>query len=360
MQALADFANREVQVDAWISLFAHFGHVGQLRGRKAVILPDLIPLIFPQFAQEYWVDGGQFDVWRGSIERALSKCDIVITFSRHVARDHAVRLMGVPVDHVLGIPHAPPDLNSLLPLGGRRRGDTVSRRHAGGILRQEAARRGWDYLYDFPFEQTPYVAVSTQDRPTKNIGVVAEAVRLLLRRERIDLKLLITAPLHFGATWTRLPGLIERHQLQFDVVSVPHLLREAHAALYHCAALTVHASMFEGGHGPFPFYESVSVGTPCLMGRGPHVEELLEDEPELREFAFDPYDVEELVTLIRRTLVAREEALARQLGVYKRLRQRSWAQVAEEYAAAAIGDSLPATSTGRKGRRDRLFGEKIE
>jgi glycosyltransferase involved in cell wall biosynthesis len=336
MQALADFANREVQVDAWISLFPFYVAALALEKPKALILPDALPFDFPLGWLEDWGEDGHWPQWQAAVSRLADGCDSMITFSRHVAREHGVRLLNLNPTKMNVIHLAPPDLNSLLPLGGRRRGDTISRRHAGGILRQEAARRGWDYLYDFPFEQTSYVAVSTQDRPTKNIGVVAEAVRLLLRRERVDIKLLTTAPLHFGAAWTRLPGLIERHQLQFDVVSIPQLLREAHAALYHCAALTVHASMFEGIAGALPFYESVSVGTPCLMGRGPHVEELLEDEPELREFAFDPYDVEELVALIRHTLVAREEALSRQLAVYERLRQRSWAQVAEEYAAAIL------------------------
>ncbi len=223
------------------------------------------------------------------------------------------------------------------------------------MLRAHARARGWRYLQDFAFEDARYVVVSTQDRVTKNIGRAADAVLRLLRRDRIGIKLFTTASLHFGADWTLLPGLIEREQMHRDAISVPDLPREVHAALFHCAAAVLHPSFFEGIVGALPFYEAVSVGTPCLLARGPHTAELLAEEPGLSPDTFDPYDVDGLARLLRSLLEGgREEVLARQSAAFERLlRRRNWGQVAEAYANAAVGglagEALGAASaaTGR-------------
>ena len=132
-----------------------------------------------------------------------------------------------------------------------------------------------------------------------------------------------------------MPAIIEAQQLQFDIVSTPDLPRPEHAALYHGAQLVIHPSFFEGGHGPFPFYEALSVGCPCLMARGPHTEELIAGEPELERYLFDPYDISGLAKLISATLAERETVLTHQLGILKRLKERTWADVAIAYGAAA-------------------------
>ena len=115
-----------------------------------------------------------------------------------------------------------------------------------------------------------------------------------------------------------------------------NLPREVHAALFHAAAVTVHASFFEGIIGCLPFYESVSVGTPCLFARGPHTSELLATEPELARFTFDPYDTDGLCRLIKQTIDKRDSVLKVQAGVYARLRSRTWADTADGYVAAAL------------------------
>ena len=58
-----------------------------------------------------------------------------------------------------------------------------------------------------------------------------------------------------------------RAHLQTDVISVPGLPSDVHAAFFQLARLTVVPTMFEGGF-PFPFCESLSVGTPVVSGVG--------------------------------------------------------------------------------------------
>jgi glycosyltransferase involved in cell wall biosynthesis len=235
------------------------------------------------------------------------------------------------------VPHPPIDLLPALPFLHDRRGNAETRRRAADLLRQETTRRGLTYLRDFPFEEVPYCMVSTQDRATKNIGLICDAVHELVRQQRISLKLITTAPMRGDEAWQRLPRFVMANQMQLDILSLPDLGRLEHAALYHCAALAVHASFFEGGNGVFPFYEAVSLGTPCLMAEGPHIQEMLEDAPELERYVFDPYDHVGLASLINRTLTERVAALDVQAAAYERLTRRRWGAAAKEYAAAAIG-----------------------
>lgn len=339
---LVVFANAAVSVEGWLILFPHFSRGTRLAGRKATIFPDAIPRLFPNFGLGAWDEEGDHTVLMRKVAETLSASDALVTFSKHVARDQAHRLFHYPEERIHVVPHALPDLAGDLPVDNPRRGTTISRRTAAEFLRSHAQERGLRYLSTFPFEEASYVVVSTQDRMTKNITSAAKAVLDVLRRQRKDIKLITTAPLHFGAEWTELPGLIEREQAPLDVVSFTRLPRREHAALYHCAALAVHPSFFEGGRGPFPMSEALSVGTPCLFARGPHVDELLEEAPELRIDTFDPYAPLELAHLLADRLTDRNTMLDRQSPILERLiAQRSWADVALEYALAASGRAGP-------------------
>ena len=333
---LAAFANEHVPVEAWLTLFPNFSGAKLLDAPVTVIFPDAIPKVFHEFGYEAWGPEGPHYQWESDIRDLLSHASRAITFSNHVASQHVHELFDFPSEQIAVLEHAAPDLEPLLPyMQGRRRTDS-SRRRAAELLRDECAKRAQPYLRDYPFEQVPYVAVSTQDRVTKNIQLVARALQLLVRERRRDLKLLMTAPLHFEEHWTALPSVVEEALSHFDVISLPDLPREEHAAFLHCAAVVVHPSIFEGGHAPFPFYEAVSVGTPCLMAYGPHIAELALTEPAIREFCFDPNDADGLADLIVATLSKREETIAAQQEIYARLRQSDWTSVARAYAETAL------------------------
>jgi len=338
LSELADFANRNVPVEAWIVTFPHFSGSLHLTKPKATLYPDALPYDFPLGWNEEnaWGPDGSWPKWRRTATNVMAETAVVITFSRHVAERHAGPLCDVPLKKVRVIPLAPPDLAPLLPFVTNRQQTAESRSRAADILRKYATEQSLDYLRGFPFEEVNFVAAATQDRPTKNLGLTAEAVRRVVRERRGNLKLFMTAHLHVGATWTKLPEIVRRGQFHHDLISLPDLPRDVHAALFHCATVVVHSSFFEGIVGSLPFYEAASVGTPSLLARGPHIDELLETEPTIEPFVYDPYDIDRLADLIVDVASNRETYVKAQAEVFGRLVQRSWSEVATEYAQAAL------------------------
>ncbi|WP_010544156.1 glycosyl transferase group 1 [Sphingomonas elodea] len=346
--ALADFANDHVPVEAWISIFPIQLFAARLNAPVAVIFPDAIGLAYHDYADAAWNAEGHAERWRRLVAKNLPLLGNIITFSDHVAREQVVRFFGVDEDRLRIIPHAPPSLDGILPFVKNGKKTPESLFKAATLLRRHAAERGWRYLVDFPFEESSYIAVSTQDRVTKNIRIVADAVAIANAKGGTGIKAFVTAKIDFHARFTPLPGAIEVARSFYDVVSVPDLPRDVHAAFYHCAQLTVHPSVFEGGRGVFPYYESVSVGTPCIMAKGPHVTEFLDDAPEFAPYCFDAYDAVRLAELIERVSVNCDEVTQHQQDTYARLRQRDWAQVADEYAVAALTSKQPASLTSEQ------------
>ena len=337
--ALALFANAKVPVEGWVITFPHFTGSMWLEQSKAVLMPDAIPFDFPLGWIQEWTEGGFWPTWRKRAQKVCASADAVINFSEHVANRHTIPLLGIERRKIKVVPLAPPDLIKALPFVKNRRQTAESRGEAAAILRHHAATRGLNYLRNFPFEECTFLVGATQDRPTKNLGFVADAVERMIRKEGEDVKLFLTAPFNFAADWTRLPRIVEHRQLTKDVVSMHNLPREVHAALFHAASLTVHASFYEGIIGCLPLFESISVGTPCLFARGPHSDELLDAEPGLSPFAFDPYDTRALIDLVTSTLADRESALSIQQEICARLRKRTWADVADGYVEAALAGS---------------------
>lgn len=338
MVALAHYANAEVQVAGWVVTFPFFKASVHLKGAVSVLFPDAIPFDFPSGwpGAANWGEGGHWDRWFRDCSAVMNRAGAVITFSQHVADRHVRRLFDVPASKIHVVPLAPPDLSSLVPFTRRRLRTGQSRVAAARVLREHARERGWRYLADYPFEEACFTVVSTQDRPTKNIGAAAAATLQVLRCARRDLKLFVTAPLHYGADWTQLPGIIEGEQAPLDIVSVTDLPRPVHAALYHCAAFTLHPSFYEGIVGALPFFESISVGTPSLLADGPHTRELLADHPGVGSYVFDPYDINGLAGAMLRVMDERPSVIEDQIQHYEHIRRRTWADVAEGYAAAAL------------------------
>lgn len=336
---LAAYANSHLPVDGWINTFPHFTGSRLLNQRKVAMLPDAIAYDFPigWDNAHHWGPEGEFVTWRKIAHDTLADAQAVIAHSKHVAQRHGVKLLGLDSNVIRVVPHAPPDLAPVLPFIKDRQKTTETRKQAAGILRDYAAVKGIDYLRQFPFEETPFAALATQDRVTKNVGRAAEAIHRMVRRDRQNIKLITTAPVHSGATWTLFPGVVEGQQTQRDILSLPDLPREVHAALFHCAAVVIHPTFYEGIVGTLTFYEAVSIGTPCIMGVGPHVRELMETAPELSALTFDPYDIEAMIALVRDVLSDPDKAWNSQVPAYENRRRRGWDQVARAYAEAALG-----------------------
>ena len=334
--AMALYANARMPVDGWVIPFPHFESSVYLEQSKAVLVPDALPYDFPLGWIDQWQADGFWPTWREKAARVSASADAVINFSDHVAHRHSGPLLGVASEKIHVVPLAPPDLAEELPFLHARSRSRTSRDQAAAILREHARQSKLPYLTDFPFEECDFVIDATQDRPTKNLGMTIDAVERIVRRDRRPLKLIMTAMIHFGEEWTRLPGIIEGRQFNRDFAVMRDLPRTVHAALFHAAAVTVHASFYEGIIGCLPFYESVSVGTPSLFARGPHTTELLAQEPGLTPFTFDPYDVPALQRLICDTIDNREDVIRVQQEICTRLRQLTWADTADGYVKAAL------------------------
>lgn len=337
MAAAALYCNDHIPVEGWFVSFPFFTGAIHLSKPKATLMPDALGYDFPSgWSANDWSETGGQVTWRERSAKVLAASDVAITFSRHVAERHVVPLLNTPMEKIRVVPLAPPDLSELLPFIENRRRTPATRQAAADLLRQYMAIKGVDYLQDFPFEDVPFVVTATQDRITKNLGRVAEAVRRLVRERRQNIKLLLTAKIDSASDWSLLPRIVDQHQLNRDLISLHDVPREVHAAMLHCAAVTVHPTLFEGIIGALPFYESLSLGTPCVMARGPHVSELLAAEPDLEPYIFDPYDIDGLADLILMARDNRTAMLDAQLPIFERLRRYDWHQVAEAYAEAAI------------------------
>ena len=337
--AFADFARKlavAAPVDGWLVLFPFHSAGALLPKPRAVLFPDAIPYEFPLgWPEAAWLPGGPLDRWAARCKFMLAQGDPVITFSRHVAERHAGAIFGVSGDRRRVIPHAPPRSDQLLPfLPEDRRHTRASRVAAAELLREHTATSENPYLHDFPFEDVRYLVVSTQDRPNKNISLVVEAMRRLIKRDGIGLKLFLTAPMG-GPTSARYDQL-EALGLQHDILSLPLLPPPVHAALMHAAELIVHPAVFEGGSCPFPLSEGVSVGTPCIFSDGPHTREF-QQQYEIGDVVFDPYDAEGLASLIKSSLADRAALLDRQRSLVAEVSRRDWGQVTTEYVDAVLG-----------------------
>lgn len=336
-EELAAFANNHVSVAGWMTLFPSYTNAQLLEAPVTAIFPDAIPLCFPEINESAWLHNGHQTTWVRKVTELLHSAQNVITFSEHVAQQQVVKLFKFDRARTHVIRVAPPDLAPLLPFLQDRRATSETKMRAAALLRKHASSQSWEYLTDYPFEDVPYIAVSTQDRVTKNIKVVADAAHKLIRDERFDTRVLMTARLLLETDWTPLPQLVTTQQLHREVISIPDLPRSEHAAFYHCAEVAVHPSIFEGGMGTFPFYEAVSVGTPCLMADGPHQREMTNQVPAIGAYVFDPNDPDTLAKLIKRVRAERDGILEEQLAIYRKLSERSWGDVAREYAKVATG-----------------------
>ncbi len=337
IREMAAYANSRVPVDGWLVFHPLFRGPELLNEPRAIVFADALSLVFPVTEAALWSDTGALTQARNRLREVLTSTPAIVCFSRHVA-DDIFNVMGVRHPNVHVIPHAAPSVSDFLPYlrAAPPLSSPSSLRHAADVLRATALSKSNKYMASFAFEDSKYFVVSTQDRVTKNIGLAVEATLKLLRRDMQDVKMITTAPIHWGQAWTRLPSLIEDNMLMMDVVSMHDLPRPAHAALYHCAQLAVHPSFFEGGQSVFPFFEALSVGCPCIMARGPHTEEAMSSEPELERYLFDPYDPDSLAHMIKSVILDRDAVLDHQLSILKRIRRRTWGDVARAYGDAAV------------------------
>jgi glycosyltransferase involved in cell wall biosynthesis len=181
-------------------------------------------------------------------------------------------------------------------------------------------------------------------RPHKNLFNLLTAFDALVRERYLPLKLFTTGNMTYAAPHVQ--SFLTERCLELDVINVPDLPSDIHAAFYGLAELTVVPTLFEGGF-PFPFTESLSVDTPVVMSNIPAVREVLPDQ--LVPLAlFDPYDPNSIADRIQWALEHRAELLREERTAYDELTQRTWDDVVKEYF-----DVFRSVADGRREQRSR-------
>lgn len=325
---------RRAKVDVWYVPHPQWSRSELVKRPLVVSLPDFVFADFPsQLKSENLRD---YEQTYRRVRRSIRSAARAVCFSEQVRISHAQALFDVNPSRCRVIRHAPTNLNDAL-LGAAEQWGNNTRlaslvviRDFLYVLRKEGKTTtpGIDYLERLPFHELPFLFVSSQIRLHKNFGNLLRAHADLVLKRRINLKLVTTGSL---ARHDDLYDMVVRDGLTYDVVAIPRVPKEVHAALYHLASLTIVPSLFEGGF-PFQFAESLSVGTPVLMNAIPPV---LEDLPQeaIDKSVFDGYSPIAMADKIEWALSSREELLALQRPHYEAMTRRTWGDVADEYEA---------------------------
>jgi glycosyltransferase involved in cell wall biosynthesis len=299
------------------------------------VVPDLVYADFPTLFTPAWVE--RVD---RRIRQLVPRAAAVLSYSQHVASRHVVGYLGVKPERVRVIPHAPFDAGARLDAARAATGEDRPR-IARALVRDFLAGRARDrdgledgrraYLRDLPLDEIDYLFVSAKLRPTKNYLNLLRAFERLLRRRYRNLKLVMTGATEGGFDAGGVRRYLSETRLDLDVLSVPDLPSNVHAAFLHLAALTVVPTLFEGGF-PFPFSESLSVDTPVVMSAIPVTRDVV--PPDLWPvMLFDPYDLDSIAERLEWGLDHRQELLERQRPLHAALCRRTWAHAADEYLA---------------------------
>lgn len=352
LERLCRKARRRRDIRAWLVPLPGSAHAAELRAPLVVAVPDLVYVDFPTLYPKAAVD-----VLDARVRAVAERAAAVVSYCEHVRSSHVVRHLGVAAERAHVIVNAP--MNAGREMGAASEEDR--RAAAAAILAEHFRGRrepqgafppGGAYLVDFPFAEIDFIFASSQVRPHKNYVNLIRAFTLLLRRKRMPIKLFFTGRWEDDCTGMR--ELVASQRLWLDVVSVPDLPPEVHAAFYRLAAVTVVPTLFEGGI-PFPFTESMSVGTPVVMSSIPVTRERIAADLAAL-MLFDPYDPTDMAEKIAWALDHRQALAERQQELYATLCRRTWDDVAREYLAllrqvAARAGSMPARQEWGGGAR---------
>jgi glycosyltransferase involved in cell wall biosynthesis len=327
-QNLSKAANKNKQIDGWFIPYPRNVHIADLEKPVIVAVPDLVYLDFPSnFAKEF----PELNNAHGEIVDTIHKASSIITYSEYVKDNHLLNHRLKTAEHIDVIPHAPIDIRGQITNWDWVEIKDLKYKAAINIKNyleknQVGSDSEWEYLQSLPFGEFDYLFVSSQTRPHKNHLNTLKAFRNLLRESYRNTKLIFT-----GQISPEMQSFIDEEKLHFDVLSIPKIPPREHASFFACARLVIVPTLFEGGF-PFVFSEALSVGTPVLISNIPVVKEVLPEE--LQEIAcFDPYDIQDMTQRMEWALDNSDRLFTEEQKVLNDQCQRTWDDVAKEYAA---------------------------
>lgn len=306
------------EIEYWFVPNVFWKECLKIRKRRVIVVPDLV---YAEFPQCYYTEPVVFTNIQ-NIEYFLKKKPAVVCYSNHVKDRHLVQLRDYKPRRITVIPHGVVDISEHLKMGLPPK----------EIIEVYLRRKGYlvpniSFLRQYNFEEGRFIIYSSQYRYHKNIIALLHVLEILLRREHINVNLVLTC-----SNYMQLEPYLVKMNLVREVIFLPRVPENVLAALNALALLHVNPTLFEGGF-PFTFGEAYSVGTPSVMSDIPVTREYVDDEL-AKKMLFDPYDYEDFAAKVKWGIEHREELYAMQKPLFEKFEQRSWDTVAEDYVKA--------------------------
>jgi glycosyltransferase involved in cell wall biosynthesis len=334
-QSMAAHIDSEPEIGACFVLFRTWFGAALIRSKPYfVFIPDIVMVEFPQYFSAALT---RYIIRK--IHTTISHCHGVITISEHVRQAHLIPHLKIAAEKIHLLRNPPLLLSQFLPSGiTKNQTHTMLLAH----LRQYFQTTAFTQCYQqHPHWQNMVEALAwtnhtllyypTQLRPYKNIITVLQALALLKQSGHHPISLVLTADITREKS---LMSCIAQEDLWQHAVLLPRLDQTTHALMYKKARLTVAASLFEGSF-PFPFSESLSVGTPVIMSR---IAVVTDELPEHLQsiMLFDALDPNDLKAKILAALVSPEPLYAQQMPYFEERKKRTWNDVVGELFALCL------------------------
>lgn len=321
---LIKIINKRTDVKSWFIPSLFWPEVKSIRTKKIIAAPDVVFTEFPIL----FCEGLEYLAYEKIVE-TLRVGDHYVCYSEHVKERHLVESLGMPANKISVIHHG------IVQLGQFFEDNTHINRHeaAVDIINSYQSKKliKIPYLKDFNFSQTRFIFYSSQLRPHKNFFQLIKAFEILLRKQFLNIKLILTADL-YSLNNSTIYSYIKERYLENDIICLTDVPSNVLAALNHLAICAVNPSLFEGGF-PFTFTEAYSVGTPSVMSNIPVTNSIIDDDFLEERMLFDPYNLKDMVNKIKWAIQNRDELFKMQAPLYQKFTQRTWDVVAQEYIA---------------------------
>jgi glycosyltransferase involved in cell wall biosynthesis len=324
--------NRMQHIKAWYSPTAFWPEFNEIKAPKLMCVPDVVLIDFPI---GFSIKGGDpyLETFK-AVESAIKQGDHYVTYSDYIKNHTLIDKYGSDPDKIHVIPHAP---NNLLPWIDIKGYETskASYKYSLSLLTRALVKCS-NYKYASNFKNLSrgnkdkplkFLFYASQFRPSKNILSLLRAYHYLLRSRYISHKLILTGK---SGACKEIDRFLIEHNLCKDVLLLSSLSMSELAACYHLADLVINPSLSEGGF-PFTFTEALSVNTPVIMANIAVTIEIITDSSMQEMMLFDPYDWHHLAAKTEWALNHREELLTAQIPIYKKLLQRNWTSVVNDY-----------------------------
>lgn len=349
-EVLRQLIEQRSDIQAWYCPTAFWPQFNDIDRPRLTCIPDVVLAHFPAgYAQ---VGGERFLENFRQVEKSIERSQYFVTYSEDVKWRTLVERYRVEPSHVTVIRHGANRLDELITASGFPDNAKATENLCRTLLNQAMAKAVLpeERLWHAPFDHADYLFYASQFRPSKNVISLLRAYEYLLRRRHIGHKLVLTG---YSDALPEIADFILEHRLEFDVLCLHKLSARELAACYRLAALAVNPSLSEGGC-PFTLTEALSVGTPVVMARIAVTEEVVVDADLRGLMLFDPYDWRDMAARIEWALANRETLLAAQLPFYRKLAQRGWPQVVDEYIG--VLDHIAQAGRERSAAGDAIHG----